>query len=81
MIRRLSLNVALKLFLVVRIEKCSKSGVLLMSFNGRIIITFNSFASGCRNSQVFTRSDLKMMISIAIIDSIAATTLKFCKQC
>ena len=47
-----------------------------MFFNGRIIIT-NSFHSECRNSQVFTHSDVKMMLSFAIIGSTAAITLKF----
>ena len=48
-----------------------------MFFNGRIIITFNCFPSECRNSQVFTHSDLKMILSFPILCSIAATTLKF----
>ena len=47
-----------------------------MFFNGGIIITFNSFPSECRNSQVFAHSDFKMTLSFAIIGSIAATTLK-----
>ena len=48
-----------------------------MFFNGGIIITFNSFLSECRNSEVFAHSDFKMTLSFAIIGSIAATTLKF----
>ena len=48
-----------------------------MFFNGEIIITFNSFLSERRNSQVFTHFDLKMTLSFAIIGSIAVTTLKF----
>ena len=48
-----------------------------MFFNGGIIITFNSFPSECRNSQVFAHSDFKMTLSFAIIGSIAATALKF----
>ena len=48
-----------------------------MFFNGGIIITFNSFPSECRNSQVFTHFYLKMTLSFAILGSIAVTTLKF----
>ena len=48
-----------------------------MFFNGRVIITFNYFPRECRNSQVFTHSDLEMTLSFAIIGSIAAATLKF----
>ena len=48
-----------------------------MFFNGRIIITFNSFPNECRNSQVFTHSNFKMTLSFAIIGSIAVTTMKF----
>ena len=40
-----------------------------MFFNGGIIITFNSFASECRSSQVFTDSDLKMTLRFAIIET------------
>ena len=47
-----------------------------MFFNGRIIITVNSFSSECRNSQVVTHSEVKMTISFSIIGSIEATTLK-----
>ena len=50
-----------------------------MFFNGGIIITFNSFPSECRNSQVFAHSDFKMTLSFAIIGSTAATTLKLAK--
>ena len=48
-----------------------------MLFNGRIIMTFNSFPSECGNFQVFTHSDFKITFSFAIIGTIAATTLKF----
>ena len=48
-----------------------------MFFNDRIIITYNCFPSRCQYFQVFTDSDLEMMFSLAIIDSIAASTMKF----
>ena len=46
-----------------------------MFFNGGIIITFNSFPSEYRTSQVFTHFDFKMTLSFAITGSIAATTM------
>ena len=41
-----------------------------MFFNARIIITFDSFSSECRNYQMFAHSDLKMTLSFAIIGNI-----------
>ena len=52
-----------------------------MFYNGRIIITFNSFPSDGQNSQVFTHSDIKMTFIFAINDSISASTLKFVNTC
>ena len=48
-----------------------------MFFNDRIIILINCFPSECRNSQVLTLSNLKMMLSFVIKGNIAATTPKF----
>ena len=52
-----------------------------MFYNGRIIITFNSFPNECQNSQVFTHSDTKMTFSFAINDNISASTLQFVNTC
>ena len=48
-----------------------------MFFYGRIIIPLHSLSSKSRNSKVFTHSDFEMVLSFAIIGSIAATALKF----
>ena len=48
-----------------------------MFFYGRIIISFPSLPNKSRNSKVFTHPDFKIVLSFAIIGSIAATAFKF----
>ena len=66
-----SINVTLKsLLLLPRIKKSSKPGVWLQNKRCSLMVESSSpltLPSECRNSQVFTHSDLKMTLSFAII--------------
>ena len=49
----------------------------MMSFYDTIVLLFHSFASKSRNSKMITHSDFIMLVTFAIIASIAGTALKF----